>query len=155
MTACTTASADLQVVPPCTCFRLRRAARAITRLYDQHLATVGLKTTQYSLLMTAALGPQPVARLAEQLGLERTTLTRNLQPLVAAGWIAVTAGADARQRIVTLTAAGRERARLGKAAWKQAQRQVETTFGGPFVAQLHQQIDHVFDTLDGAAPVIR
>ena len=68
----------------CTCFKLRKLTRAMSRLYDQHMATVGLKTTQYSVLTNAAREALPVAELAERLGTERTTLTRNLKPLIEA-----------------------------------------------------------------------
>ena len=91
----------------CTCFKLRKATRALSRVYDQHLAQAGLKTTQYSVLVNAGRGALPLVELADKLGLERTTLTRNLKPLIEAGWIVLAPGADARQRIVTITAAGR------------------------------------------------
>ena len=113
--------ADLVEKPlGCTCFKLRKLTRAMSRLYDQHLATVGLKTTQYSLLVNAARAALPVAELAELLGLERTTLTRNLRPLIAAGWLELKNGADARQRIVTISDAGREKVGHACVAWRRA-----------------------------------
>src|SRR5512141_1390313 len=86
----------------CTCFALRKVTRTVTRLYDQHLAAAGLKTTQFSLLRWIGHAP-----LAARTNMERTTLTRNLKPLIDAGWVVLKPGADARQRIVTITPAGR------------------------------------------------
>jgi DNA-binding MarR family transcriptional regulator len=125
----------------CTCFKLRKLTRAMSRLYDQHLATVGLKTTQYSVLANAARAALPVADLAELLGLERTTLTRNLKPLIEAGWIGLEAGADGRQRIVTISAAGRAKVKQGYVAWRRAQTEFETLVGRDAVRALHQQLE--------------
>ena len=125
----------------CTCFKLRKLTRAMSRLYDQHLATVGLKTTQYSLLVNAARAALPVAELAELLGLERTTLTRNLKPLVEAGWLELKNGADARQRIVTISDAGREKVEHACVAWRRAQSEFETLMGRDTVRALHEQLE--------------
>ncbi|MES2321546.1 MAG: MarR family winged helix-turn-helix transcriptional regulator [Pseudomonadota bacterium] len=125
----------------CTCFKLRKLTRAMSRLYDQHMAKVGLKTTQYSLLSNAARGALPVAELAERLGMERTTLTRNLKPLVDAGWLEMKAGADSRQRIVTITDAGREKQLQAYAVWRAAQTDIETLLGYDNVRALHQQLE--------------
>jgi DNA-binding MarR family transcriptional regulator len=125
----------------CTCFKLRKLTRAMSRLYDQHLATVGLKTTQYSVLANAARAALPVAELAELLGLERTTLTRNLKPLLDAGWLELRAGADSRQRIVTITDAGREKVQQAYVAWRRAQTEFETLMGRDSVQALHQQLE--------------
>ena len=125
----------------CTCFKLRKLTRTMSRLYDQHLATVGLKTTQYSVLTNAAREALPVAELAERLGTERTTLTRNLKPLTEAGWITLEAGADSRQRIVTITAAGRAKVKQAHVAWRAAQDALEDLLGTATVRALHAQLD--------------
>ncbi|MES2018084.1 MAG: MarR family winged helix-turn-helix transcriptional regulator [Pseudomonadota bacterium] len=125
----------------CTCFRLRKLTRAMSRLYDQHLASSGLKTTQYSVLAHAARGALPVAELAELLGLERTTLTRNLKPLLEAGWLELKSGADSRQRIVTITAAGRDKVKQAYLAWHRAQTEFEQLVGRDAVRALHRQLD--------------
>ena len=135
----------------CTCFKLRKLTRAISRLYDQHLATVGLKTTQYSLLANAARTALPVAELAELLGLERTTLTRNLKPLIDAGWLELKSGPDARQRIVTITGAGREKVKLAYVAWQRAQSEFEMLMGRATVRALHEQLE---TTMTRLAPLL-
>ena len=135
----------------CTCFKLRKLTRAMSRLYDQHMATVGLKTTQYSVLVNAARAALPVAELADILGLERTTLTRNLKPLQDAGWIEFKAGADSRQRIVTITDAGRQKLAEAYLAWCGAQRAFEQLVGRDAVRELHTQLD---TTLAQLTPLI-
>jgi DNA-binding MarR family transcriptional regulator len=131
----------------CTCFKLRKLARAMSRLYDHHLAGVGLKTTQYSVLANAARAPLPVAELAELLGLERTTLTRNLKPLAEAGWLELKPGADSRQRIVTITDAGRDKVKQAYVVWRRAQTEFETLMGRESVRALHQQLESTLTQL--------
>ncbi|HJX86773.1 MAG TPA: MarR family winged helix-turn-helix transcriptional regulator, partial [Gemmatimonadales bacterium] len=66
----------------CACFNVRKAARALTAFYDQVMAPTGLRATQGTLLVALArAGDIPVTRLAGILGMDRTTLTRNLEPL--------------------------------------------------------------------------
>src|SRR5262245_14189511 len=92
---------------PCLCNALRQAARAVSRLYDEELRGVGLRTTQYSLLrVLARAGQVRQGDLSERASLDETTLTRNLRPLVDAGWIAVRSGADRREKLVTITKGG-------------------------------------------------
>lgn len=135
----------------CTCFKLRKATRAMSRLYDHHMAAEGLKTTQYSVLVNAARAALPVAELADRLGTDRTTMTRNLKPLVDAGWIELVAGADSRQRIVTITEAGRDKIATAARAWRRAQAELEVLLGRDAVRALHQQLDA---TMTELAPVL-
>jgi DNA-binding MarR family transcriptional regulator len=135
----------------CTCFKLRKLTRTMSRLYDQHMATVGLKTTQYSVLTNVAREALPVAELAERLGTERTTLTRNLRPLIEAQWVTLEAGADSRQRIVTITDAGRAKVKQAYVAWRAAQSAFENLLGTDAVRTLHTQLDA---TLDQLTPLI-
>ncbi|SHG56560.1 MarR family winged helix-turn-helix transcriptional regulator [Massilia sp. CF038] len=125
----------------CTCFKLRKLTRAMSRLYDQHMATVGLKTTQYSLLVNAARAARPVAELADTLGMERTTLTRNLKPLLEAGFVVLMPGADSRQRIVTITPAGRAKVEQAYVVWRAAQTEFEKLMGRDAVRALNQQLE--------------
>jgi DNA-binding MarR family transcriptional regulator len=130
---------------------MRRLARAMSRLYDQHLAAAGLKTTQYSVLSHASRAALPVAELAERLGTERTTLTRNLKPLCEAGWIHLVPGKDSRQRIVTITDAGRAKLHEAWPAWRAAQDAFERQVGIDTVKSLHIQLDQ---TLAQVTPLI-
>ena len=131
----------------CTCFRVRKLARTVSRLYDQQLAATGLKTSQFSMLRAIAHKAQTIQHLAASLGMERTTLTRNLRPLTSAGWITVVPGPDARQRIVAIAPAGLAMIDQALNAWHTAQRQIEDTLGEETVLQLHAQVDDVMARL--------
>ena len=92
----------------CLCVNLRMASRVVTQLYDDIFAPTGLRSTQFPILLALALGgSSPLTRLAEMLAMDRTTLTRNLRPLEARGWVKAMAGDDRRTRMVALTEAGR------------------------------------------------
>lgn len=142
---------DLPLLLGCTCFKLRKLTRAVSRLYDQHLAEAGLKSTQYVLLKLIAFEAMPVALLAERFGAERTTITRNVKPLIEAGWVTLEAGADSRQRIVTISAAGRAKAKEAYRAWRAAQNAVDALLGEDGVTALHGQIDATYDRIISSA----
>src|SRR5258706_10317271 len=92
---------------PCFCNVLRQASRAVSRLYDEELRGVGLRTTQFSLLrVLARAGEVRQGDLGGLAHLDETTLTRNLRRLVAAGWVSVRRGDDRREKLVTITKAG-------------------------------------------------
>ena len=130
----------------CTCSRLRRLSRRVTAVYDHALAAVGLRVTQFSLL--AHLRGHPglaMTDLAGRLDMDRTTLTRNLAPLIAAGWVEVTPSPeDARRRLVRITALGEETWRAARTHWRRAQEEVRSTMGDESLALLHRLVD---DTL--------
>ena len=116
--------------PACTCGRLRRAARALTQLYDDLMEPSGLRVTQFSLLRTLATqGPARMSDLAKTLLLDRTALSRTLDPLVDRGFVAITAGRDARTREVSLTRAGSRAIRSATPHWQRAQLQVAARIG--------------------------
>jgi DNA-binding MarR family transcriptional regulator len=115
---------------PCACNALRRGGRALSRLYDEALAETGLKVTQYSLLATLARsGPAPLTALADELVMDRTTLSRNLIPLERAGLVALEPGQDRRTRCAHLTEEGRRRLAEARPSWLAAQEQVTERFG--------------------------
>ena len=100
---------NIKTVRTCACFNLRKAARAVTQLYDEVLAPSGLRGTQFSVLaVIAAAGPATMTDLADTLVMDRTTLTRNLKPLLGRGLVERGEGEDRRQRPIAITAAGRE-----------------------------------------------
>lgn len=133
----------------CTCHRLRRTTRQMTRIYDAHLAPSGLTLTQYSVLSTLALcEPPSVNEMAELLGMDRTTLTRTLKPLLAARLLAVETGHDRRSKKVSLTGAGRTAWEKAKPLWRAAQDEIEARLGSSEVYQLHRLLDTTFETLN-------
>ncbi len=105
----------------CTGFNLRKAARAVSQYYDSVMRQSGLKGTQFSLLASlAGLGPAPIGRLAEHMVMDRTTLSRNLKPLVGQGLIAVEQGEDRRARVLVLTDDGLITLRRALPYWREA-----------------------------------
>jgi DNA-binding MarR family transcriptional regulator len=124
----------------CVCFNLRKAARAVTQLYDAHLRPSGLRATQLSLLVVlAAAGAITMTELADRLVMDRTTLTRNLKPLARDGLIRSAAGQDRRTRRLSLTAKGRAALTTALPLWDQAQRTMLARLG----AERWQQVSAV------------
>jgi DNA-binding MarR family transcriptional regulator len=109
-------------VQRCVCGNLRMAARLVTQRYDDALRPTGLRFMQFTLLarLRAADG-LPMTELAQQMGLDRTTLTRNLKPLIERGYAHITPGNDRRERLVTLTGRGRAALREALPHWERAQ----------------------------------
>jgi DNA-binding MarR family transcriptional regulator len=98
----------------------------VSRLYDEELRGVGLRTTQYSLLrVLARAGPVRQGDLGGLAHLEETTLTRNLRPLAAAGWVSTRPGEDRREKLVTITAAGTAKLAQARPAWERAQARMQ------------------------------
>ena len=92
----------------CICLGVRRAARAVTRVYEEALKSSDLKATQFSLLSyLAQSGAASFPEITSYLSLDQSTLTRNLRPLERRGLVAVRPGPDRRTRTITLTAKGR------------------------------------------------
>ena len=116
--------------PACVCFNIRKAARAISQLYDDVLRPSGLRVTQFSILaVTRRLGPVTVTRLAEETVTDRTTLTRNLKVLGQQKLIRINPGHDRREREVTLTDRGRAALAQAYPFWKKIQAQVTQRLG--------------------------
>jgi DNA-binding MarR family transcriptional regulator len=125
--------------PECVCVNLRRAARAISQLYDDALAAAGLKITQFSLLRAVERNePASINVLAAELELDRTTLARNLQPLERDGLTTLTPGRDKRVVEVSLTAAGRRAIERALPLWRAAQKDIAARLGGERIGQLRE-----------------
>ena len=119
-----------RVKEECTAQRLRRASRTIGRIFDQAIAPSGLRETQFSLLIALSLfGEAPLLRVAEELSLDRTTLTRNLQPLERAGLVTSSPGKDQRVRLLRLTEAGQRALQRAYPLWEEAQSKVVKALG--------------------------
>jgi len=126
----------------CSNFKLRQMLRRVTQLYDLELAKAGLRTTQYSLLShVLRLGPIRPGDLAYAMTMDASTLTRNLKPLIAAGWAVLDSGPDGRSRLVSLTAAGRAKRAEAQHRWRAAQDTLNRILGAERVLALHALID--------------
>jgi DNA-binding MarR family transcriptional regulator len=136
----------------CTNLKLRQLDRIVTRHYDAYVAATGLKNTQYALLShVVLLGPIRPSDLAQRMDLDASTLTRNLQPLVARGWLRQGPGADARSRLVEATQAGRTKRVEAQRAWKQAQLALNERLGVKRVAALHALVEECIGRFANAA----
>jgi DNA-binding MarR family transcriptional regulator len=126
----------------CSNARLRQLTRRVSQHYDQEMAKSGLKTTQYSLLSQVLYrGPIRPGDLAKVMVLDASTLTRNLKPLVAAGWVTVGVGSDCRSHLIGITEAGREKRSEAQRRWKAAQESLNELLGVGRVLALHDLID--------------
>lgn len=132
---------------PCACTALRKGGRALTRRYDEALAPSGLRTTQYALLATLErTGGLTLTALADELVLDRTTLSRNLDPLERAGLVRVEQGADRRTRRVALTPSGEEKLALTRPLWRAAQDDLARAFGPERLGTLLREISAIVAT---------
>ncbi len=122
--------------------------RRVSQHYDLEMARIGLKTTQYSLLSyVVKLGPIRPGDLAQAMKVEPSTLTRNLKPLITAGWVELAAGADGRSRLVSATEAGRDKRTEAQRRWKVAQERLNQTLGVQRVIALHTLINESLELL--------
>jgi len=141
----------------CTCLALRRATRRVTQIYDTHMKPLGLRITQFAVLgqLAGAGSPEPtssamsITALARRLGLDRSTLGRNVRPLIKAGLVVMEGGADRRAHTLALTDAGR--AALDKAIplWREAQRHVSEKLGRDKTRALRAVLDETTSILGG------
>ncbi|HMF54523.1 MAG TPA: MarR family winged helix-turn-helix transcriptional regulator [Edaphobacter sp.] len=105
----------------CALAATRRTARLMTQFYDACLAEAGIEAAQFALLMALDTAKDKgQAALGQMLGMDKTTLSRNLKVLREKGWAESVAGEDARKRCVSLTAEGQARLREAKPAWRRA-----------------------------------
>ena len=136
----------------CTSFKLRQLMRRVTQHYDLELAKAGLKTTQYSLLShVLKMAPVRPGELARAMTMDASTLTRNLRPLIASGWVELSPGEDGRSRCVTITPAGREKRSQAQQRWKAAQQGIQALLGVARVQALHALVDESLAMLEPAA----
>jgi DNA-binding MarR family transcriptional regulator len=139
---------DIPAVLGCTCMRLRRTTRRVTQLYDQLLAPAGITAGQFGLLARlygAKLrddGALSIGALADQHGMDPTTLNRNLKPLLTAGLVHDGRDpTDRRVRTVSLTDSGRKRLASAMPRWREAQHRVEATLGPEATRALNGLLD--------------
>ena len=128
----------------CTCFNLRKAARAVTQLYDERLREVGLRATQLTLLMALrSLGEMTLTGLAEEAVIDRTTLSRNLGLLEKRGLVSSRPGEDRRERLVSLTAKGQKTLAEAFSLWEGAQAEMVDGLGEKRLARFLADLTEV------------
>jgi DNA-binding MarR family transcriptional regulator len=138
----------------CSSQKLRQLSRRVSQHFDHIVSASGLKTTQYSLLSNIVrLEPVRPGDLADQLEMDASTLTRNLQPLVAQGWVVVGPGDDGRSRFVSATPAGRDKRTSAQREWKKAQLAFNARVGEDMVVRLHALVDDCLARLNEATEI--
>ena len=126
----------------CTNFKLRQLVRRVSQRYDAEVGKAGLKTTQYSLLShVLRLGPIRPGDLATAMTMDASTLTRNLKPMLAVGWLQMSAGEDGRSRLVHITDTGRDKRAEAQRHWKAAQDGLNQLLGVERVRAIHALVD--------------
>jgi DNA-binding MarR family transcriptional regulator len=140
---------DTAVKPQgCTNLKLRQLMRRVAQHYDAEVGKTGLRGTQYSLLSyVARLGPIRPVDLAAVMKVDASTLTRNLRPLITAGYVTLDPGPDARSRLVNATAAGRDKRQEAQRRWRVAQEALNERLGAARVVALHALLDECQDLL--------
>ena len=139
-----------EILAVCVCLRLRKASRLVTRTYDDVLRPVGLRSTQLPILVALSLTHSAtMSALADQLVMDRTTLTRNLRPLEERGLIEVVAGEDRRTREVKLTTQGQEAVAKAIPLWDKAQGHVVEALGEGRWQELHDSLSQLLSRPGG------
>ncbi|NQU60318.1 MAG: winged helix-turn-helix transcriptional regulator [Rhodospirillales bacterium] len=114
----------------CACLNLRGTARAVTQMYDEVLKPSGLKATQFSVLAAVATeGPASMTAISKTLVMDRTTLTRNLKPLLDRGLVQPGSSGDRRQRTISISPKGQAALVKALPLWKQAQNKIMAGIG--------------------------
>ncbi|MEW8118716.1 MAG: MarR family transcriptional regulator [Candidatus Thiodiazotropha sp.] len=131
-------------------FNLRKASRVLTAVYEEVMKPSGILPTQFTLLVvTRALGPVAISRMAVVLAMDRTTLTRNLRPLEREGLVTVKPSRhDKRTREVNLTKKGMKRLELALPLWQEAQQKIRSALGG---SRLDRMIEDLTAVVNSAA----
>lgn len=125
----------------CACMNLRKTTRLIAQFYDQRLQKAGLKNTQFTLLVVLRQhAPVSITRLADLLGMDRTTLTRNVRVLKKEGLIHEEPGEDARVRLLTLSEKGKDTITSAAPYWREAQSAFLKEFGADRWQVLKQEL---------------
>ena len=128
----------------CIAVRLRLLNRVVTNLYDDALRPLGLRVSQLNILIvTARLGLARPAQVCEILQLDASTLSRNVKPLQAHGWLEVVPEEDARAQPFRLTPQGKRLIEKAMAAWEEAQRQASELLGSEGIALLDKATKRV------------
>ena len=135
---------------PCVCTQLRRASRLVSVFYDASLGPAGVTVTQYALLARIGRADgMSLTVLAAGLGMDRTTLTRNLRSLERNGLVTSEAGADRRERLLHLTAAGKKKVAAALPYWLAAQRDFWERMGAERLRELRELLAQTEGVLDG------
>src|SRR5262245_50905782 len=137
------------LINECACLRVRTAARAVTRVYDDAFRPLGLRATQLSVLVAVASSEAvSIASLSRMLGMDRSTLTRNLRPLEAKSLVALGPEGHHRSRTLNITSKGDQLVRKALPLWERIQDQLRAALKKPHWTTLHAELDHLIKSAD-------
>jgi DNA-binding MarR family transcriptional regulator len=135
---------DFSVRQNCVCFNLRRVARIVTQFFDAEMRRQGIRSTQGTVLSALhSTGTSTMADLSEMLGMDRTTLLRNLRPLQRDGLVSIEGGGHGGPVELSLTAKGRKQIEKLTPAWESAQRTAVQVLGAERWTTLIADLDKV------------
>jgi DNA-binding MarR family transcriptional regulator len=138
-------SSQAQSINECICYLVRRTARTVTNAYDKALSSTGLRVTQFGLL--GAIFQNSVAsvsQLGELLGLDQTTVTRNLMLLEESGLVERVAHHDPRVKLLKLTSKGKQKVQKAYLCWREIQEQIRS----PISEQEWRQFKETLRTIE-------
>jgi DNA-binding MarR family transcriptional regulator len=142
----------LEIIGTCACFSFRKASRSVTQLFDQTLAPIGLRSTQLTILVAAqVLGPCGLARLARELVMDRSTITRNIHPLVSQEMLQVTGKSGRGGKSVVITKLGQQALLSALPYWKEAQGQLLQRMGKDRLERVMVDLGNVVDAARATA----
>src|SRR5262252_1990324 len=145
--------AAVEVREQCVATKLRQATRAITQHYDAAMAESGLRSTQFTLLVALAQAPLvPLSKLAEVLVIDRTTLTRNLTPLVREGLVEEHPAEDRRIRAFALSTRGKKMLEQALPGWRKAQARMLRSLAAEDVQHLDRILNAAVRAARGSGP---
>ena len=136
---------ELGYVESCACHKVRMAARAVTRAYDDALRPTGLRASQLALLVAIDNndGTISITAVAKVMGMDRSTLTRNLRPLEKEGLVAIGLEGWRRSRSLQITKKGQSRLREALPLWQRAQDSLRRNLGDRNWVDVHDSLDRL------------
>ena len=137
------------LINDCACLKVRTAARALTRVYDDAFRPIGLRATQLSVLVAVAFSEAvSIASLSRLLGMDRSTLTRNLRPLEDEGLVVLGPEGHHRSRTLSITFKGNQLVQKALPLWEKTQQKVREELKKPHWTSLHAELDHVIKSAE-------
>ncbi len=132
----------------CCCFNMRKIMRAVTQYFDRYLEPSGIRSTQFTLLVAlASTSAKTLTEIAENLVMDRTTLTRNLKPLSKMGLITIVHTMDKRSKAYALTDKGKELVTTCIPLWQLAQNSVVNGVGAENYQEIVIRLEKLLNTL--------
>jgi DNA-binding MarR family transcriptional regulator len=137
------------LISDCACLKVRTASRAVTRFYDDAFRPIGLRATQLTVLVAVTFGEAvSIAWLSRLLGMDRSTLTRNLRPLEQKGLVALGPEGHHRSRTLSVTSRGEQLVHKALPLWEKTQEKLREELKKPHWMNLHAELDHLIKSAD-------